>query len=110
MNYYSVSGLNGCLVLLIFLVIFFALLKLFAAFVIATLPFWIVVGVLLVLRNLYLMYMGSKDNGIEVEDNFDEPSDTSTSNSYDSNMYNSNKISRDAEDVEFYEYVDDDNK
>lgn len=106
MNYYNISGLNGCLTLIFVGMIFMFLLKVFTGFIIATLPFWIVLGILLTFRNLYRTYIGSRKPSVTVEEDYTERN----AEAYEpSNVFDPEEISRDAEDVEFVEFVDDDN-
>jgi len=105
MNYYNISGFNGCLTLIVFGMIFMFMLRVFTGFIMATLPFWIVLGMLLMLRNLYRTYVGSRKPSVTVEE--DVPNERSEEFEQ-SNVFDPNEISRDAEDVEYVEFIDED--
>lgn len=105
MNYYNISGLNGCLTLIIIGMIFMFLLRVFTGFIMATLPFWIVLGILLIFRNLYRTYIGNRKPNVTVEEDY---TTESTNAHYDasSSYVPEEELSRDAIDVEYVEYDD----
>jgi len=105
MNYYNISGLNGCLTLIIMGMVFMFLLRVFTGFIMATLPFWVVLGIMLVFRNLYRTYIGTRKPNVTVEEEYE----STDSPSYEEpQAFDPDEISRDAEDVEFVEYDDTD--
>jgi membrane-bound ClpP family serine protease len=103
MNYYNISGFNGCLTLIIMGMVFMFLLRVFTGFIMATLPFWLVLGILMVFRNLYQTYVASRKPNVTVEEAYS----TSSEEAYEpEQIFDPNEISRDAEDVEFVEFND----
>jgi len=101
MNYYNISGFNGCFTLIIIGMIFMFLLRVFTGFIMATLPFWLVLGIFIVFRNIYRTYIGSRKPNVTVEEDFS----TKEQDAYESEqVFNPDEISRDAEDVEYVEY------
>ncbi len=103
MNYYNISGLNGCLTLIIFGMVFMFLFRVFTGFILMTLPFWLVLGVLIVLRNLYRTYITARKPNVTVEKDF---STEATEEFEEVSVFDIDKLSRDAEDVDFIEYND----
>lgn len=101
MNYYNISGLNGCFTLVLIGMIFMFLLRVFTGFIMATLPFWLALGVLLVLRNLYRSYITSRKPNVTVEEDF---SSHASPDMEETPSFNPDEISRDAVDVEYVEY------
>ncbi|MBN2899294.1 MAG: hypothetical protein JXO44_11020 [Clostridia bacterium] len=101
MNYYNVSGLNGCLTLIFVGVIFMFLLRVFTGFIMMTLPFWIVLGILLTFRNLYRTYVSARKPSVTVEESVQKER---TEEFTQSNVFDPDEISRDAVDVEYVEY------
>jgi hypothetical protein len=107
MNYYNISGLNGCLTLIFIGMIFVFLFRVFTGFIIATLPFWIVLGILIVFRNLYRTYIESRKPNVTVEDDY---STRGGDVFEEATSFADDEISRDAEDVDFVEYNELDDK
>lgn len=107
MNYYNISGLNGCLTLIFIGIIFTFLLRVFTGFIIATLPFWLVLGMLLVFRNLYKSYSAFRKPNVTVEDDY---SSRGGDVFEESASFADGEISREAEDVEFVAYDDTDDE
>lgn len=100
---YNISGLNGCLTLIIFGTIFMFLFRIFASFILMTLPFWLVLAALFAFRNLYRTYITARKPNVTVEEDFSSEANREDEESV---MFDENELSRDAEDVEFIEYND----
>jgi len=81
------------------------LFKIFTSFILMTLPFWLVLGVLIIFRNLYRTYIGARKPNVTVEEDF---SSEAAREEEEPAMFDENELSRDAEDVEFVEYNDTD--
>jgi len=100
MKLYNFQGIDGCLTIIIILFIVVVLFKLFAGFVILTLPLWGVVAVIYIGKKLYENYILKKNKEFNSSAEYNKKMND---NEFDNTSENSG-INRDAEDVEFKEY------
>ena len=100
MNFYSFQGMNGCLTAIIVMLVIAVLFRLFAGFIILTLPLWVAFGVIYIGKKLYENYISGKNQQFKDSDtSYDKKNDES----YENTSQNG-QINRDAEDVDFKEY------
>lgn len=100
MNFYNFQGINGCLTIIIIIFIIAVVFRLFAGFVILTLPLWGVIAVVYIGKKLYENYISKKNKEFTPNDEYNEKMSDNGFN----NTSENGEINRDAEDVEFKEY------